>query len=184
MTSKKQKTIQFEGQFKNFAINKIPSDLLIFILNYFNINEIKLLMYINRFFNNFFKEHGEIIWKEKLKYYHKNRYFLKISKIKYEHTSWKELFDISYITLFYKNKISYEGGGYYNKRLHQYLPNITSINIRYGQGTNYYENGKKCYDGEWKDGKWDGQGTNYYENGKIHYDGEWKDGNKVNLEDL
>ena len=92
MTSKKQKTKQSDTQFKNITI--IPSDLLILILNYCDICEIRLLMYINRFFDNFFNEHGEIIWREKLKYYHKNRYISKINRINYNDTSWKRLFQL------------------------------------------------------------------------------------------
>ncbi len=40
----------------------------------------------------------------------------------------------------------------------------------------YYKNGKKKYEGEWKDDKPNGKGVYYYENGNKLYEGEWQDG--------
>ena len=45
-----------------------------------------------------------------------------------------------------------------------------------GQGTKYYENGKKYYEGEWKNNLCHGFGTIYYENGNKKYEGDHVDG--------
>ena len=108
-------------------------------------------MYINRFFNNFFKEHGEIIWKEKLKYYHKNRYISKINRINYNDTSWKRLFKNSYNILFENNKILYKGGYYEECKLQYSSFNKTTI-IFHGHGIIYHPDGNIHYNGEWEDG--------------------------------
>lgn len=50
-----------------------------------------------------------------------------------------------------------------------------------GYGTLYYtETGKVKYEGNWKDGKFDGYGTLYDEDGEIEYKGEWKKGDYAN----
>ena len=38
-----------------------------------------------------------------------------------------------------------------------------------------YDNGNVYYEGEWKDGKFNGSGVLYYENGNVWYEGEWRD---------
>jgi len=41
----------------------------------------------------------------------------------------------------------------------------------------YYPDGKILYDGNWKNGKYNGNGIYYHENGKIMYDGNWENDN-------
>ena len=43
------------------------------------------------------------------------------------------------------------------------------------EGKCFYNNGKICYEGNWKDGKMDGKGK-YYNDGDLLYKGNWKDG--------
>ena len=45
-----------------------------------------------------------------------------------------------------------------------------------GKGIDYYINGTKIYEGEFKDGKYDGKGIKYYDNDTKEYEGEFKDG--------
>ena len=171
MISKKQKINS-----KN--LNNISEDLLIYILGFLDIDEIKILMNIDNFFNNFI-DFNEIIWREKLKYYHKNRYILKITNKKYKNISWKKLFKKSYGIIF-KNGLIFYRGGYYIKK-HKSLHSSNIINktkeiIFYGHGTLYYENGNKKYKGGYKEAKFHGKGTSYYKNGNTYYDGEWEYG--------
>ena len=49
---------------------------------------------------------------------------------------------------------------------------------RHGQGTYWYEDGKK-YVGEWKDNNYHGKGTEYAADGKISREGIWADGKYV-----
>ena len=72
-----------------------------------------------------------------------------------------------------------------------------------GQGTSYFSDGTKIYEGQWKANNYDGQGTEYLPGGGKYvggfkndqkdghgalylpdgakvYDGEWKDGKQVN----
>ena len=53
---------------------------------------------------------------------------------------------------------------------------LKGTNIREGKGIDYYENGNKRYEGDYKEGKADGKGIEYYENGNKRYEGDWKDG--------
>ena len=45
-----------------------------------------------------------------------------------------------------------------------------------GDGTRYYPDGTIQYKGKWKNNLYDGQGTLYDENGKVIYTGKWKNG--------
>jgi hypothetical protein len=45
-----------------------------------------------------------------------------------------------------------------------------------GKGILYYENRRKAYEGEFKDGKYNGKGITYRENGSKAYEGKFKDG--------
>ena len=49
-----------------------------------------------------------------------------------------------------------------------------------GIGKEYYENGNLRYEGEFLDGRWNGNGKEYYQNGELKYDGEFLNGQKKN----
>lgn len=71
--------------------------------------------------------------------------------------------DDSFISgsIFYENgNIMYKGG--WNGSYH-------------GNGILYWDNSKKRYDGEWKNGKRDGYGSSYREDGTLEYIGYWKE---------
>jgi len=55
------------------------------------------------------------------------------------------------------------------------------MNGRVGKWTFWYENGKKEYEGTYKDGKQDGLVTQWYENGQIFWKGTLKDGEQQGL---
>ena len=42
----------------------------------------------------------------------------------------------------------------------------------------YYKNGNKRYEGNFKNGKFHGKGILYYLNGKKHYEGNWENSKK------
>ena len=46
-------------------------------------------------------------------------------------------------------------------------------------GKEFYKRRKVKYQGEFKDGKWNGKGKEYYQNGKIKYEGEFLNGERV-----
>jgi antitoxin component YwqK of YwqJK toxin-antitoxin module len=48
--------------------------------------------------------------------------------------------------------------------------------IEGGFSTSWYENGQKRYEGNYKDGELDGLWTSWYENGQKRYEENWKDG--------
>jgi antitoxin component YwqK of YwqJK toxin-antitoxin module len=51
--------------------------------------------------------------------------------------------------------------------------------IRNGLHTEYYENGKKKVETNYKDGKEDGLWTEWYENGQKRFEGTYKDGKMI-----
>ena len=53
---------------------------------------------------------------------------------------------------------------------------LKGTNILEGKGIGYYENGNKCYEGDFKEDKWNGKGIGYYKNGNKGYEGEFKEG--------
>ena len=58
-----------------------------------------------------------------------------------------------------------------------YLYYENKINITTdGYGTEYLNNGKKVYEGEFKNYEYNGKGKIYYSNGNLVYDGEFKNG--------
>ena len=50
-----------------------------------------------------------------------------------------------------------------------------------GQWTEWYENGQKKEEGEWKEGDKEGQWTYWHENGQKWAEGEWRDGKREGL---
>ena len=66
--------------------------------------------------------------------------------------------------------IQYYGNG---KKMYEGAFKDGKIN---GKGICYFESGEKAYEGDFKDGKFNGQGINYNESGKKMYEGNFKDG--------
>ena len=65
----------------------------------------------------------------------------------------------------------------YLKTKNKYIGQLLKgTNIIDGKGIEYYENGNKEYEGDWKEGKADGKGIEYYENGNKRYEGDCKEG--------
>ena len=52
---------------------------------------------------------------------------------------------------------------------------LKGTNIIDGKGIEYYENGNKKYEGDFKEGKPNGKGIEYYENGNKRYEGYFKE---------
>ena len=78
------------------------------------------------------------------------------------------------------------------KKLLSLLSVLFSISIGFGQKSdtkesylnkniNYYDNGEKWSEGNYKEGKIDGLYTFYYKNGQKSYEENYKDGIKVGL---
>ena len=59
----------------------------------------------------------------------------------------------------------------------KYIGDFNTKNLFHGFGIYFLENGKKIYEGYWKNGLMDNNGI-FYKNNKITYKGNWKNGQK------